>query len=133
MRTVSKSVQAPEIASSADSMENFQAVAPARAASNRPARAAALTIAMVLAAVALVVVSNSGNASEPVRASWTCLGGGRDKRRSIKIANLPVLIHHVFLRCRLQGPYPVSSKSLRSPSASSKSWPRPGHYRTEQQ
>jgi hypothetical protein len=50
-------------------MENFQAVAPARAASNRPARAAALTIAMVLAAVALVVVSNSGNASEPVPAA----------------------------------------------------------------
>ena len=70
-------------------MESFQAVAPARAASNRPARAAALTIAMVLAAVALVVVSNSGNASEPVRASWTCLGkvatrGGEPRLRTCR-------------------------------------------------
>ena len=57
------------------SMERFEAVAPARAAPNRPARAAVLTIAMVLAAVALVVVSGAGSTAEPVRGRCLLLWG----------------------------------------------------------
>ena len=56
-------------------MERFEAVAPARAAPNRPARAAVLTIAMVLAAVALVVVSGAGSTAEPVRGRCLLLWG----------------------------------------------------------
>jgi len=47
-------------------MQHFEAVAPSRQASGHPARAAVLLATMVLAAVALVAMSSSGDRAEPV-------------------------------------------------------------------
>mmetsp|Transcript_70503 Transcript_70503/g.103345 ORF Transcript_70503/g.103345 Transcript_70503/m.103345 type:complete len:178 (+) Transcript_70503:35-568(+) len=50
-------------------MQPFEAVAPSRQASGRPARAAVLLATMVLAAVALVAMSSSGDRAEPMPAA----------------------------------------------------------------
>jgi len=94
-------------------MERFEAVAPARATPNRPARAAMLTVAMVLAAVALVVVSGTGSTAEPVRGR--CLLFVHGGTRMIAMRNLNIAV----ARFRLPGPCPASLRSPRFRSASS--------------